>query len=114
MSGSRSGFRKRAALVAVVLLLAAGAVALLAARPEWLGALLFLGLTLAVGVGVVVRLIRAPKGRRLRKGFGPVAGAAETYQELLMSREPTHELIQHAFPTALDETTSSEPPKTSP
>lgn len=98
----------------MVLLLVAGAVALLAARPELLGTFLFLGPALAVGIGMILRLIRAPKGRRLREGFGPVAGAAETYQELLMSREPTQELIQHAFPTALDETTSSEPPKTSP
>ncbi|MBP2414692.1 hypothetical protein JOF48_003491 [Arthrobacter stackebrandtii] len=47
----------------------------------------------------------------LRSGFGPVAGAAESYQQLIMSREPTSELIQHAFPDAMDETTASEPPQ---
>jgi hypothetical protein len=38
----------------------------------------------AIAVGVVVRLVRAPRGTRsrLRHAFGPIAGAGETWQEL--------------------------------
>ncbi len=86
-------------------------VLLLATHPEWLSAGIAVGLTLAVGIGVALRFIRAPKGRRLRSGLGPAAGAAESYQQLLVGREPTSELIEHAFPAVLDETATSEPPQ---
>ena len=33
-------------------------------------------------VGMTVRAVRAPRGRRLRAAFGPIMGAGETYQEL--------------------------------
>ena len=38
----------------------------------------------AIAIGVVVRLVRAPRGTRsrLRHAFGPIAGAGEIWQEL--------------------------------
>lgn len=36
----------------------------------------------ALAVGMTVRAIRAPRGRRMRAAFGPIMGAGETYQEL--------------------------------
>ena len=36
----------------------------------------------ALVVGMTVRAVRAPRGRRWRAAFGPVMGAGETYQEL--------------------------------
>ncbi|MGX5697079.1 hypothetical protein ACWKWP_12835 [Agromyces soli] len=37
-----------------------------------------------IAVGMIVRLVRAPRGTRsrLRHAFGPIAGAGETWQEL--------------------------------
>jgi hypothetical protein len=43
-----------------------------------LGALL----AAAVVVGMTVRAVRAPRGRRLRGAFGPMMSAGEVYQEL--------------------------------
>ena len=86
------------------------AIVLLVTDPAALGGWLALGLGTAVVLGMAVRMVRTPRGKKLREALGPVAGAAETYQELLISREPTQELIQHAFPTALDQTAGSEPP----
>lgn len=37
---------------------------------------------IALVVGTAVRAVRAPRGRRMREAFGPLAGAGETYQEL--------------------------------
>ena len=39
-------------------------------------------LAAALVVGMTVRAVRAPRGRRMRAAFGPVMGAGETYQEL--------------------------------
>lgn len=36
----------------------------------------------ALVVGMTVRAVRAPRGRRMRAAFGPIMGAGETYQEL--------------------------------
>ncbi|GAA1060577.1 hypothetical protein GCM10009573_20040 [Agromyces bracchium] len=35
-----------------------------------------------LAVGMTVRAIRAPRGRRARAAFGPIMSAGETYQEL--------------------------------
>ncbi|WP_309976369.1 hypothetical protein [Agromyces sp. 3263] len=37
---------------------------------------------LALVVGMTVRAVMAPRGRRVRAAFGPLMGAGETYQEL--------------------------------
>ncbi|GAA1795917.1 hypothetical protein [Agromyces lapidis] len=37
---------------------------------------------LAIVIGMIVRVVRAPRGQRMRAAFGPLAGAGETYQEL--------------------------------
>lgn len=75
-----------------------GAVFLLATDPAALGGFLALVLAAAIVVGVAIRLIRAPKGRRLRQGLGPIGDAAEQYQQLLTGREPTAVVIERAFP----------------
>ena len=36
----------------------------------------------ALVVGMTVRAVRAPRGKRMRAAFGPIMGAGETYQEL--------------------------------
>lgn len=43
-----------------------------------LGALL----AAALVIGMAVRAVRAPRGRRLRAAFGPMMSAGEVYQEL--------------------------------
>lgn len=47
-------------------------------------ALLGAAFVVAIAIGVIVRLVRAPRGARsrLRHAFGPIAGAGETWQEL--------------------------------
>lgn len=39
-------------------------------------------LAAALVVGMTVRAVRAPRGRRLRAAFGPMMSAGEVYQEL--------------------------------
>lgn len=94
-----------AAWVAMVLLLVAGA--MMAARPELPGVTLSLGLTHAVAVGVIGRLVRASKGKSVGRDWHPSAGAAETDQELLPGREPTSSAIEHSFPAVPDDRASS-------
>ncbi|MFK4731188.1 hypothetical protein ROT00_15980 [Agromyces mediolanus] len=53
-------------------------------EPALIGTVAGIAFGAIIAVGVVVRLIRAPRGARsrLRHAFGPIAGAGETYQEL--------------------------------
>lgn len=76
-------------------------------NPAALGGWLALGLGIAVVLGMVMRLVRAPKGKKFREGFAPVANAGEAYQQLLLGREPTEDAIEHSFPAATDDTASS-------
>lgn len=90
------------------LVLAAGlALWLLVTNPWALGGVLALVLCSAVGVGIIVRLIRTPRGAKMHGAFGPVADAAETYQQLLISREPVSESMEKAFPLGPDGRASS-------
>lgn len=85
---------------------ACGAVFLLATEPGALAAFLAMGLAVAIVAGIAVRLVRAPKGRRLRQGFGPLGDAAEQYQQQLTGREPTAVAIERAFPEHDDKASS--------
>lgn len=49
------------------------------------GTILF-GVT--IGFGIIWRLIRAKRGHKFREAFGPVAGAADAYQTMMLS-QPT-------------------------
>lgn len=82
-------------------LLVAGAVSmwLLATDPQTLGGLLAIALCSAVGIGIIVRLMRAPRGNKMRQSLGPVADAADSYQKLLTGREGMGESIRKTFPT---------------
>ncbi|MGA7205305.1 MAG: hypothetical protein WBX27_11810 [Specibacter sp.] len=46
----------------------------------------FTTLWLAIAAGIVVRLVRARRGTKIRTAFSPVAGAADTYQSLVLGR----------------------------
>ncbi|WAH98584.1 hypothetical protein [Arthrobacter sp. MMS18-M83] len=62
---------------------------------------------LAIAAGITVKLIRARRGHKIREAFSPVAGAADTYQSLLLGKptmaESAEEAAQHTttgkFPT---------------
>jgi|GEM_PF-3055867 len=47
----------------------------------------------ALVVGMAVRAIRAPRGRRARAAFGPLMSAGETYQELHTGQRGLHESV---------------------
>lgn len=82
-------------------LLVAGAVSmwLLVTDPGTLSGLLAIVLWSALGIGVMVRLVRAPRGNKMRQSLGPVADAADSYQKLLTGREGMGESIRKSFPT---------------
>lgn len=69
-----------------------------------LGALL----TAALVVGMTVRAVRAPRGRRLRAAFGPMMSAGEVYQELHTGQRGLQESViesiqeQEARPSRTD------------
>ncbi|MCP2370629.1 hypothetical protein BJ978_001305 [Agromyces terreus] len=48
---------------------------------------------LALAIGTVVRLVRAPKGRRLRSAFAPLMGAGEVYQQLHTGQKGLQESV---------------------
>lgn len=83
------------------------AVFLLVTDPAALGGWLALGLGIAVVLGMAVKMVRAPRGNKLRAGMAPIGAAAETYQELLLGREPTGSAIEHSFPAVPDDKASS-------
>ena len=43
-------------------------------------------LWIAIALGIVIRLIRARRGNKIRAAFSPVVGAADAYQSLLLGR----------------------------
>lgn len=43
---------------------------------------------IAIAVGILVRLIRAKRGSKIRDAFGPVAAGVDAYQAILLS-QPT-------------------------
>ncbi|MHA7271070.1 hypothetical protein [Arthrobacter sp. HLT1-20] len=75
---------------------------LLVTNPWALSGVLALVLWSAVGIGIIIRLIRTPRGTKMRGALGPVADAAETYQQLLIGREPVSESMEKAFPPGPD------------
>ncbi len=83
-------------------------VAVLLTHPAALGGFISLGLGITIVLGVVVRLIRAPKGKKMRRALAPLGDAGEVYQQLLTGREPTGLAIEHSFPVATDDKASSE------
>lgn len=54
---------------------------------------------LAITAGIIVKLIRARRGGKIRTAFSSVAGAADTYQSLLLGRptmeDSAEEIAQH-------------------
>jgi len=48
---------------------------------------------LALVIGMTVRAIRAPRGRRARAAFSPLMGAGETYQELHTGQKGLQESV---------------------
>lgn len=62
-----------------------------------------------IAAGVVIKLIRSRRGRKIREAFAPVAGAADTYQSLLLGQptaaENTEEAAKH---TPTDKFTSGQ------
>ncbi|PXA64079.1 hypothetical protein CVS29_17065 [Arthrobacter psychrochitiniphilus] len=48
-------------------------------------------LWIAIALGIVFRLIRTMRGKKIRTAFSPVVGAADTYQSLLLGRPTTAE-----------------------
>lgn len=51
----------------------------------------------SIVVGMVVRLIRARPGSRIRSAFGPVVGAAEEYQRLYTTQPGLSASIDYAI-----------------
>lgn len=81
-------------------LILAGAVSiwLLVTDPGTLSGLLAMVLWSALGIGIIVRLIRAPRGNKMRQSLGAVADAADSYQKLLTGREGMRESVEKSFP----------------
>lgn len=52
---------------------------------------------LALVIGMTVRAIRAPRGRRARAAFSPLMGAGETYQELHTGQKGLQESVIEAI-----------------
>jgi|GEM_PF-3231095 len=46
---------------------------------------------IAIAVGIVVRFMRARRGKKIRDAFGPVMAAGDTYQSLLLGRPTADE-----------------------
>ncbi|MDN5705383.1 MAG: hypothetical protein L0K41_10680 [Yaniella sp.] len=55
-----------------------------------IGALILIFLA-AVVLGMVIRFIRATPGNRIREAFGPIMGAGDSYQSLMMGRPTVDE-----------------------
>lgn len=86
---------KRKIIIAVVALLAVlGVIAVMYSQDidfsALIGALILVFLA-AVVLGIVIRFIRATPGNRIREAFGPIMGAGDSYQSLLMGRPTVDE-----------------------
>ncbi|UKA63036.1 hypothetical protein [Arthrobacter sp. FW306-04-A] len=53
-------------------------------------------LWLAIAAGIAVKLIGARHGRKIREAFSPVAGAADTYQPVLLGKPTMAEIAEQA------------------
>lgn len=107
MAGQGSSSLKKVLWIVLGAVALCFAIVLLVTDPAALGGWLALGLGIAVVLGMAVKMIRAPRGKKLRAGLAPIAGAAETYQELLLGRESTSSAIEHSFPAVPDDKASS-------
>lgn len=107
MAGQGSSSLKKTLWIVLGAVALGFAIVLLVTDPAALGGWLALGLGIAVGLGMAVKMVRAPRGIKLRAGLAPIGAAAETYQELLLGREPTSSAIEHSFPTVPDDKASS-------
>ena len=54
-------------------------------------------LAAALVVGMTVRAVRSPRGRRLRAAFGPMMSAGEVYQELHTGQRGLQESVIEAI-----------------
>ena len=86
---------KRKIIIAVAALLAVlGVIAVMYSQDidfsALIGALILVFLA-AVVLGIVIRFIRATPGNRIREAFGPIMGAGDSYQSLLMGRPTVDE-----------------------
>jgi peptidoglycan/LPS O-acetylase OafA/YrhL len=109
------GLQRRRIVLAAIWVAVAVAVAVLfaavpSAPPRIMGVLLplFFG---AVTAGVIVRFIRARKGSRWRNALGPVAGAADAYQQLLLGRDSVSTCIEKSFAAGPTDVTTGELPR---
>ncbi|WP_022871325.1 hypothetical protein [Yaniella halotolerans] len=50
----------------------------------------------AVALGIIIRFIRAKPGERMRQAFGPIIGAGDSYQSLLLGRPTVEETSTEA------------------
>lgn len=99
------------AWVAVAIAAAVG----LAAAPSATGRVMAVVLPLfflAMTAGIIVRLVRSRKGSRLRNALGPVAGAADAYQQLLLGRDSFSTCIEKSFSTESGDVTAGGLPPT--
>lgn len=60
-----------------------------------IGAMMLIFLA-AVALGITIRFIRAKSGQRMRQAFGPIAGAGDSYQSLMMGRPTVEEASAEA------------------